>query len=65
MRIELTLDGAGRVSIPKSVREELNLTPGDKLGCELHDGELTLLPIRKKAGLKKKKGMWVFQGGPT
>ncbi len=31
MNIRLTIDKAGRIVIPKALREELNLEPGDSL----------------------------------
>lgn len=65
MRTELTLDSAGRVSIPKPVREQLHLAPGDKIACEVEGENITLHVVRKRAGLTRKHGMWVFHGAPA
>ena len=59
----LTLDKAGRVVLPKAVREELELLPGDVLELESSDEEMTLRPLRGNAPLRKKRGVWVFRSG--
>ncbi len=63
MATTLTLDKAGRVVIPKSLREELHLEPGDQLELQ-HEGEcVTLRPLRAGSPLRKEHGVWVFRGG--
>ena len=57
-----TVDKAGRVVIPKNLRDELRLLPGDTLSVE-SDGDLLLLrPVRSSSPLRKKRGIWVFHG---
>lgn len=58
---KLTLVKAGRVVLPKAVREELELSPGDVLELESSDEEMTLRPLRGNAPLRKKRGVWVFR----
>ncbi len=65
MTTKLTLDGAGRVLIPRSLRQELHLSPGDALQLDSEDEQITLRPVRAKAILKKEKGVWVYQGERT
>lgn len=65
MTAKLTLDAAGRVLIPKALRQELRLGPGDSLQLDNRGEEITLRPVRAKALLKKEKGVWVYQGEPT
>ncbi len=44
--MKVTLTSKGQVTIPKDVREKLQLETGDKLEFLLHeDGRLELLPI--------------------
>jgi AbrB family looped-hinge helix DNA binding protein len=63
MSIRLTMDKAGRVLIPKRIREELQLGPGDALEME-SDGEgITLRPVRGTGPLTKEHGVWVFHTG--
>ena len=40
-----TIDGAGRVVIPKAVREEAGLGPGTELDVEFRDGRVELEPV--------------------
>ncbi|MEO8053463.1 MAG: AbrB/MazE/SpoVT family DNA-binding domain-containing protein [Acidobacteriota bacterium] len=65
MTTKLTLDRAGRVLIPKTLRQELQLGPGDALQLESKGEQITLRPIRPKALLKKEHGVWVYQGEAT
>lgn len=65
MTTKLTLDEAGRVMIPKALRQELRLGPGDTLQLESEGEQITLRPMRPKALLKKERGVWVYQGEPT
>lgn len=62
MTTKLTLDRAGRVLIPKRLRQELRLGAGDVLQLESEGEQITLRPDRAKALLKKEHGVWVYQG---
>jgi AbrB family looped-hinge helix DNA binding protein len=64
MTTKITLDQAGRVLIPKALRQELHLGAGDTLQLENKGDEITLRPLRPKALLKKEHGVWVYQGEP-
>ena len=64
MTTKLTLDRAGRVLIPKQLREQLHLGPGDALHLESEGEEITLRPERPKALLRREQGVWVYQGEP-
>lgn len=65
MNGKITIDRVGRVIIPKPIREELHLKPGDSLELESGGDQITLRPVRPKATLKKEHGVWVYQGEPT
>jgi len=62
MNTKLSLDRAGRVVLPKPVREQLQLEPGESLEMESFDDCIVLRPVRGNAGLHKKQGVWVFRG---
>jgi len=63
MNATVTLDKAGRVVIPKTLRDELRLAPGDTLALE-SDGERVMLrPVRSASALRKEHGIWVFRSG--
>lgn len=49
--------------LPKSLRDELQLVPGDALEIESSGEEITLRPLRGHAQLRKKQGVWVFRAG--
>ncbi len=63
MKSAVTLDKAGRVIIPKALRDELRLAPGDSLTLESDGDQVTLRPVRSQSPLRKKGGIWVFHGG--
>jgi len=60
MNTTLTVDKAGRVVLPKPVRDELQLAAGDSLELESSEDRIVLRPVRGTAGLRKKQGIWVL-----
>jgi AbrB family looped-hinge helix DNA binding protein len=63
MITKLTLDSAGRVVLPKPVRDDLQVGPGDSLELESSQEQIILRPLRGTMPLRKKKGIWVFRTG--
>jgi AbrB family looped-hinge helix DNA binding protein len=63
MSITVTLDKAGRVVIPKTLRDELHLEPGDTLELESQGEKMLLHPMRTTSPLRKERGVWVFRSG--
>jgi AbrB family looped-hinge helix DNA binding protein len=59
----LIIDKAGRVVIPRPLRKELHLEPGDALGMESAGERITLRPVRGTGPLTKEHGVWVFHTG--
>jgi AbrB family looped-hinge helix DNA binding protein len=59
----MTIDKAGRVVLPKPVREELQLAPGDSLELESSEDQIILRPARGNGRMYKKQGVWVFHAG--
>lgn len=60
---KVTLDRAGRVVLPKTLRDELHLSPGDTLDVTVKGDEVTLRPRRGATPLQKERGIWVFRTG--
>ena len=60
---KVTLDQAGRVVLPKALRDELHLSPGDILDLTVKGDEVTLRPRRSATPLQKERGVWVFRTG--
>ncbi len=63
MTTQLTIDNAGRIVLPKPIRKELDIGPGDLLELEKVGERITLRPVRGRAPLAKEKGVWVFRAG--
>ena len=63
MNLKVTLDQAGRVVLPKALREEMHLAPGDILDLTVKGDEVTLRPRRGATPLQKERGVWVFRSG--
>ncbi len=60
--METTLDKFGRVVIPKEIRDDLGLKPGEVLQIEKSDDEVVLKPLREESPLHIKNGVLVFSG---
>ncbi len=63
METTITMDKAGRMVLPKKVRDELRLEPGDSLDLLSDGGQITLRPSRSTTRLRKNRGVWVFSSG--
>lgn len=63
MTVKVTIDSAGRVLIPKAVRDELRLGPGDSLDLEFEGDHVVLRPARSGTSIRKENGVWVFRAG--
>jgi AbrB family looped-hinge helix DNA binding protein len=59
----VTIDKAGRIVLPKPVRDELQLSPGDSLEVDSSEERVILRPVRGNAHIYKKQGVWVMHGG--
>jgi AbrB family looped-hinge helix DNA binding protein len=57
------MDRAGRLVLPKPVREQLQLEPGQSLELESFEDHIVLRPARGNASMYKKQGVWVFRAG--
>jgi AbrB family looped-hinge helix DNA binding protein len=54
------IDQAGRVVLPKEVRQELAIKPGDLLKLVIHGCSVTLTPNREATGFIRKGQALVF-----
>ena len=59
--VQTTMDRAGRVVIPRSLREQLHLETGDSLELESVGERIILRPVRGTGPLSKEQGVWVFR----
>jgi AbrB family looped-hinge helix DNA binding protein len=58
----LKVDKAGRVILPKPVRDRLGLREGSDLELEETPEGLMLKPVETQASMIKKDGLWVHTG---
>jgi len=56
-----TIDGAGRVVIPKSLRDEAGLVAGTELEIELRDGRIEIEPAPLPARVVERDGSVVIE----
>jgi AbrB family looped-hinge helix DNA binding protein len=56
------MDKAGRVTLPKLIRERLGLQEGSELEIEETPEGLTLNPAKRRPSIIKKQGLWVHTG---
>jgi AbrB family looped-hinge helix DNA binding protein len=54
------IDQRGRIVLPKSVREELSIKPGDTLIVSIHGSSVTLTPNQEATGFVRKGHALVF-----
>src|SRR5947208_9916966 len=59
----LNIDRAGRLVLPKSIREKLQLEPGESLEIESFEDHIVLRPVRERAAMRKELGVLVFDTG--
>lgn len=52
--MQVTIDAAGRVVVPKTLRDELNLHGGTLLEVRVHEGRLELEPVAARMRLVRR-----------
>lgn len=57
-----TIDAAGRVVVPKELRERVGLGPGDEIEITAHGGGLHLEPATYGGRIEEQDGHWVIVG---
>jgi len=62
MTTRLIIDKAGRIVIPKQIRDALHLEPGDSIALESEGERVTLRPLHASTRLQKERGVSVFRG---
>ena len=58
----ITIDGAGRVVIPKTVRDQFQLVAGNELEIETSGNEIRLKVMHLESSLAEKRGVLVHHG---
>ncbi|HXF71168.1 MAG TPA: AbrB/MazE/SpoVT family DNA-binding domain-containing protein [Actinomycetota bacterium] len=52
-----TIDAAGRVVVPKPLRDELGLAPGQEIEVSVRDGRIELEPVPTPMRLVRRDGV--------
>lgn len=60
----MRIDAAGRLALPKPVREGFGLEAGSELELRVTGGEITLVPVRNETRLAWEGGLLVHTGAP-
>ena len=60
--MNISIDGAGRIVLPKRVRERFRLTAGATLELEERADGLVLRPIEQSPAIVRRDGLWVYLG---
>ena len=60
--METTIDAAGRIVVPKALRDALGLVPGTTLDVSSYGGGLTLVPHGRTARMVDEDGVLVAEG---
>jgi AbrB family looped-hinge helix DNA binding protein len=63
--METKLDKFGRVVIPKVIRDQLGLKPGERLKIEENGNKIVLEPVREELPLRVKEDILVYSGKAT
>jgi AbrB family looped-hinge helix DNA binding protein len=61
--MKVTIDKAGRIVVPKPVRDALGLDPGDELELESTAARITITPVHDTMPLRQESGVWVYRSG--
>jgi len=64
MNATVEIDKAGRIVVPKKLRDALHLTPGTRLRVERSGDKLMLEQDYPESRLEIVDGLWVMTGGP-
>ncbi|MEZ5086053.1 MAG: AbrB/MazE/SpoVT family DNA-binding domain-containing protein [Tessaracoccus sp.] len=64
MSVTVRLSSKGQLTLPLAVRKELQLSQGDLLELEVHDGRVVLSPIGGLDDLTAQVTSWITPGTP-
>jgi AbrB family looped-hinge helix DNA binding protein len=58
--ITVPIDQAGRIVLPKDIRQDLAIQPGDRFKVSVHGASVTLTPNKETSGFVRKGKALVF-----
>ncbi|MCX7430294.1 MAG: AbrB/MazE/SpoVT family DNA-binding domain-containing protein [Planctomycetia bacterium] len=60
--MKTTIDGAGRIVVPKAVRDQLHLTPGSELEIDVLDDSVVIRHREAREPLVDRQGILIHHG---
>jgi len=60
--MKTTIDGAGRIVVPKAVRDQLHLTPGSELEIDVLDDSVVIRHRYAPEPLVERQGILIHHG---
>ncbi len=63
--MQIVLDKSGRMVLPKAVRDDFALEPGDLLDLQEHADCIVLRPVNQRSAVKSKNGLLVVSSAPA
>ncbi len=59
--MKVSIDAAGRLVLPKVVRDEADLRPGEPLEVTVRDGRIEIVPAPRDVRIERRKGFRVAE----
>ena len=63
--MQITIDGLGRIVVPKKVRDRLHLVAGTALELDVQSDGIRIRPVNQEPSLLWKEGVLVHHGPET
>jgi len=59
--MKTSMDSSGRLVLPKPIREEADLRPGEPLEVTVRDGRIEIEPAPREVRIKRRRGFQVAE----
>jgi len=59
--MKISMDTSGRLVLPKSIRDEADLRPGEPLEVTFRDGRIEIEPVPREVRIKRRRGFHVAE----
>ena len=56
-----TIDTAGRLVVPKAIRDKAGLRPGEPLEVTVHDGRVEIVPAPRQVKIRERDGLRIAE----
>jgi len=63
--MKTTIDRAGRIVVPKPLRDELSLRGGQEVDISVRDGRIEIEPVTAPMRLVQREGVLVAEADPS